>query len=134
MTAMEKTIKKFKRIFNETVEDGPDYNGPLKNMDFFKMQLLHKEGTIHFHNGCNITMYKYNYLNCDSVLMVFAIPLHPNLEDSNADKRHMNDRVMSIMRECENSFITLDYRHLEKVKTDAMMYLVCIKKIESKEK
>jgi len=133
MTTMEKTIKKFKRIFNETIENGPDYNGSLKKMDFFKMTFLHEtEGSIHSHRDGNISMYRYKYLEHDSVLMVFSIPLHPDLKNSNADRRHINDRVMSIMRECENSFITLDYRSLEKV--NAMMYLVCIKKIESKEK
>ena len=42
MTTVEETIKKFKKIFDETIENGPDYKGSLKKMNFFKMQISHK--------------------------------------------------------------------------------------------
>lgn len=127
-------IKKLRNVFEETINDGPDYNGPLKNMNCFRMQLLQRKGTIYEYNNVNISMYRFKYLNYDSILMLFAIPLLADMENPTSDKRHLNDRVMSIMRDCENTFITLDYRHLSRVSEDKMMYLVCIKIIEEDRK
>jgi len=128
---MDTIIDKLKRIFDETIKNGPDYNGSLKNMDCFRIQGLHKKDTIYNHNNVNISMYRFKYLNCNSILMLFSIPLSvDNNDDPNIDKRHLNDRMMSVMRYCENTFITLDYRHLTGDEEDKMMYLICIKIIE----
>lgn len=130
---MKDIISKLKKIFNETIKDGPDYKGTLKNIKFFAMQFLHKKGTIYDYNNFNISMYRYKYLNHDAILMLFSIPLKPDIENKNVDRRHLNDRIMDVMRYCENTFITLEYRHLEKVEEEKMMYFTCIKIIDYKE-
>ena len=77
----------------------------------------------------NFCMFNYYYNQIESVLMIFAIPINPSEE---VEIKQVAERVMKIVRELENCFITLEYLNANEVSEDKFIYIIAVKKIEGK--
>ena len=128
---MGRAGKKLKEIFESTVEDGSNkYEGNIKEINYYNLfckaaaaDQLYK---IQRNNFC---MFNYYYNQVESILMIFAIPINPN-EDVGI--KQVAERVMKIVKELENCFITLEYINANEVVEDKFIYITAVKKIESK--
>src|SRR4030043_43334 len=97
---------RLKEIFELTVESGIPYEGSLDQIDFYNLfcKAAAKE-KLYKLLGNNLCMFNYNYNNRDAVMLVFYIPI--NSEDTGA--KNVAERVMDIVENIEECFITLDY-------------------------
>ena len=121
--------KKLKEVFESTVEDGSNkYEGIVGEINYYnlfcKAAADDKLYKIQQNNFC---MFNYYYNQIESVLMIFAIPINPS-EDVGI--KQVAERVMKIVRELENCFITLDYLNANEVVEDKFIYVIAVKKIE----
>ena len=122
---------KLKEVFESTIEDGSDkYEGDIEEINYYNLfckaaseDLLYK---VQRNNFC---MFNYYYNQIESVLMIFAIPINPSEE---VGIKQVAERVMKIVRELENCFITLEYLNANEVSEDKFIYIIAVKKIEGK--
>ena len=119
--------EKLKEILENTLEGGLSYDGDLFSIDYFDLfckataneQLFKLLGT-------NLVMFRCEYENEDSILMIFSIPI--NSEEHSA--KTVAERVMEVITEVEKTFITLDFVHSEEIKDEKFLYVTIIKKLK----
>jgi hypothetical protein len=119
--------EKLKEILESTLESGLSYDGDLFSIDYFDLfckataneQLYKLLGT-------NLVMFRCEYENEESVLMLFSIPI--NSEEHSA--KTVAERVMEVITEVEKTLITLDFVHSEEIKDEKFLYVTIIKKLK----
>ena len=123
---MDKVKERLKEIFETTVESGLKYEGSHKNPEYYNLfckaaanQQLYKIA------GNNVCMFNCSYNNVDSVMMLFSIPINSN--DSGA--KNIAERVMEVVADIENCFITTDFVKSEEVREDKFVYVTVLKKV-----
>jgi len=124
---MEEHInRRLKEIFESTVESGLTYDGPLNHMDYYSLFCkAASQEKLYKLMGTDICMFNYIHEDKDSVLLVFFIPV--NSEETGA--KNVAEKVMKVVKETEECFITLDYVRSEEVKEDKFIYIIAIKNI-----
>ena len=71
-------------------------------------------------------MFNCKYQDEDAVIMIFSIPI--NSGESGA--KNIAERVMRVITEIEECFITLDFVKSEEVKEDKLIYIIAVKKVK----
>ena len=117
--------------FDEVVENGPKFNGSLKDIDYFSTMTRAAEyNTMYSVKGrTNVHMLNCRHEGKDAVLMIFSIPLSSN--NGNSGGKQVVEKIMDILQNVEECFTTLDYSHSEEVKSDNFAYLTFVKALEN---
>ena len=115
---------RLKEIFESTVESGIKYDGTIENVDYFSMfTKAASQEKLYKLMGNNLCMFNCKYKDKDSVMMIFFVPI--NTDDTGA--KNVAERVMEIVEETENCFVTLDYVNSEEVREDKFIYVKVVK-------
>lgn len=119
--------EKLIEIFETTIESGELYNGPCDSIDYYNLfcKAASKDQLFKLMNN-NLCMFNYKYQTEDAVMMIFSIAI--NSGDSGA--KNIAERVMRVITEIEQCFITLDYVKSEEVKEDKFIYITGVKKVK----
>ena len=120
---------KLKTVFNDTIENGSKYDENLKDIDFYNLfcKAASKDNLYKIY-GNNFCMFNCYYKEIESILMIFAVPI--NIEEDYGTKQ-VAERVMKIVKDLEDCFITLEYLKAKEVDEDKVMYIICVKQIDS---
>ena len=124
---------RLRQIFESTIDAGLIHNSSIEELDFYSL-LCKSTANNQLYKifSCNVSMFKYNYENEDSILIIFSIPSTLNSEN-NHDNKHISERIMDILRIVEDCFITVDYMDLINIKEDKFTYMVVVKKLKEEE-
>ena len=116
---------KLKEYFDQTIENGLKYEGPLKNIDFYSLfcQAASKN-SLYKLMGNNLCMFNTVYNSKEAVLVIFSIPLNTTEETGS---KGMAERTMEVVDNMERCFINLDKVMSQEVKEDKFMYLLFVK-------
>lgn len=114
-------------IFESTIESGQIYDGPYDSPEYYNLfcKAAGKDQLFKLMNN-NLCMFNCKYKDEDSVMMIFSIPI--NSGDTGA--KNIAERVMRVITEIEECFITLDFVKSEEVKEDKFIYVIAIKKVK----
>lgn len=118
--------EKLREIFDTTIELGIKYDGSHKSIDYYNLfvQAASKD-QMHKLMGNNMCMVNYSFNGDDAIMMLFSIPINPN----ETGAKSIADRVMEVIANIEDCFITTDYTKSEEVKEDKVVYVTTIKKL-----
>lgn len=121
----EKVQKKLQQLFDSTLEKDLKFEGDLSDMNYYNL-ICKASANDSLHNimSNNLCMFKCKYKDHDSVMMIFSVPVNPE-----NNTRHISERVMDVIREVEECFITLDYVNSKEVKEDKFVYITVVKKV-----
>jgi len=134
----EEQIKKLsqkeilEKNFNDCIDKDVWFDKDLDDVENIRLLSLNFKNTFKLVNS-NAFMFKYNYENCDSILMIFAVPFSLRTDNKSGHVKHISERIMEIVGLLENSFIELDHMFCREVKEDKSFYLVAIKKIKEED-
>lgn len=114
-------------IFESTIESGELYDGPCDNPEYYNLfcKAAARDQLFKLMNN-NLCMFNCKYQDEDAVIMIFSIPI--NSGESGA--KNIAERVMRVITEIEECFITLDFVKSEEVKEDKFIYIIAIKKVK----
>jgi len=125
---MNHVIDRLKEVFETTVESGIKYEGSLENPDYYGLfcKAASKE-QLYKLMGNNLCMFNCEVDGDDAVMMLFSIPINTS-EESGA--KNVAERVMEVVQNIEECFVTLDELDSEQVQEDKFVYVTAIKKLE----
>jgi len=123
----EKRIqKKLRYIYDTTLDRGPKFDGSLNEINYYNLVCKAASQDLLFNiSSNNVCMFNYVYENNDSILMLFSVPI----TSSNEKDKHISERIMDIIKQTEECFITLDYVNSKEVKDDKFIYITMVKNI-----
>jgi hypothetical protein len=121
--------ERLKEIFETIIDSNLRYEGSIKNIDFYGT-FCKAAAKDHLYkvNSNNICMFNLTYEGDESVLFIFALPITPNEDSQN--QKSVSERVMEIVSDLEETFITIDYLKTYEVKEEKFVYMVCIKRVK----
>lgn len=119
--------EKLKEVFDNTIESGIKYDGSIDKPEYYNL-FCKAAANDQLYNlmGNHLCMFICEYNKKDSIMMLFSIPINTS-EESGA--KNVAERVMEIVEETEECFITLDHVRSEEVKEDKFVYVTAIKKL-----
>lgn len=121
---------KLKEVFENTIESGIKYDGSTDSPEYYNLFCKAAANDQLFNlMGNNLCMFNCEHDGRDAVMMMFSIPINSS-EDSGA--KNVAERVMEIVEEAEECFITLDHLRSEEIKEDRFVYVTAIKKLGGK--
>jgi hypothetical protein len=126
MTDTSYVNEKLKEIFEDTVETGLIYEGDLDQIDFYSLfckTAANKK--LYKLMGNNLCMLKCKYKDQDAVLIISFIPI--NSDDTGA--KSIAERVIEVVSNLENCFVTLDSLRSEEIKEDKFIYVTAVKTV-----
>ena len=119
--------QRLKDIFETTIESGIKYEGSIENPDYYGLFCkAAANDQLYKLMGNNLCMFNCEVDNKDSVMMLFSIPINTS-EESGA--KNVAERVMEVVQNIEECFITLDDVKSEVVPEDKFVYVTAIKKV-----
>ena len=111
--------------YESTIESGVKFEGNLDEIDYFKtFSKADAKNQMFKMHGCNCVMLNYKD---DSVLIIFAVPIRSAVEGD--ENKHISERLMEIVKNIEDVFISVESMTANEVKEDKVIYLVVIKKV-----
>ena len=117
--------ERLKEIFENTIESGIKYDGSVDKPEYYNLFCKAAANEqLFFLMGNNICMFNCEYEGKESVMMMFSIPIN-SPEETGA--KNVAERVMEIVEEVEECFITLDDVRSEEVKEDKFVYVTILK-------
>ena len=123
--AKEYVQEKLREVFENTVESGIKYDGSTDTPEYYNLFCkAAANDQLYFLMGNNLCMFNCDYEGKESVMMMFSIPIN-SPEETGA--KNVAERVMEIVEEAEECFITLDDVRSEEVKEDKFVYVTAIK-------
>lgn len=125
---MSHVKQRLTEIFESTIESGETFDGDCRSPEYYNLfcKAAARDQLFKLMNN-NLCMFNCKYQDEDSVMMLFSIPI--NSEDSGA--KNIAERVMRVITEVEECFITLDFTKSEEVKEDKFIYIIAVKKVKS---
>jgi hypothetical protein len=115
-------------ICNDAIKSGVYFDEDLDNIDYYAAVCrAAKSDSLFKFFGCNMAVFRYNFKEYESIMLLFAIPTAANV-DSKEDGRHISQKVMDIIKILEEIFVVIDYMNLNTVKEDKFCYLTIVKK------
>jgi len=110
--------------YESTIKSGVKFEGTLDEIDYFKTfsKADAKKQMFKMH-GCNVCMLNYGD---DSVLIIFAIPIRSSTEGD--ENKHVSERMMDVVKNIEDVFISIESMSANEVKEDKVIYLTVIKR------
>jgi hypothetical protein len=111
--------------YESTIKSGVKFEGNLDEIDYFKTfsKADAKKQMFKMH-GCNVCMLNYEG---DSVLIIFGIPIRSAVEGD--ENKHVSERMMDVVKNIEDVFISVESMSANEVKEDKVIYLTVIKKV-----
>lgn len=123
---MSNAKERLKEIFENTVESGLKYEGSYISPEYYNLFCkAAANNQLYKVMGNNLCMFNCSFDEKDAVMILFSIPINSN--DSGA--KNIAERVMEVVYESEECFITTDYIKSEEVKEDKFVYITIIKKV-----
>jgi len=128
MTDRSYIKERLKEVLDNTIENGISYDGDLFSIDNYFNLFVKASAKDQLYKlmGNNLVMFKCEFENEDSVLIIFSIPI--NSEEHSA--KTIAERVMEVITEVEKTFVTLDFVHSEELKDEKFVYVTMIKKLK----
>jgi len=121
---------KLKEVFENTIESGIKYDGSTDSPEYYNLFCKAAANDQLFNlMGNNLCMFNCEHDGHDAVMMMFSIPINSS-EESGA--KNVAERVMEIVEQTEECFITLDHLRSEEIKEDRFVYVTAIKKLGGK--
>jgi len=119
--------ERLKEIFENTIESGIKYDGSVDKPEYYNLfckaaahdQLYHLMGN-------NICMFNCQKEGTDVVMMLFSIPINSSEE---AGAKNVAERVMEVVENSEDCFVTLDDIKTEPVQEDKFVYVTVVKSV-----
>jgi hypothetical protein len=119
--------ERLKEIFENTLESGVKYEGSIDKPEYYNLFCKAASNDQLFQlMGNNLCMFNCQVKNKDSVMMLFSIPINTS-EDAGA--KNVAERVMEIVENIEECFITIDDIKTEPVQEDKFVYITAVKNI-----
>jgi phosphodiesterase/alkaline phosphatase D-like protein len=98
-------VERLKEIFETTIDNGLKYEGNHVTPEYYNLFCqAASSDALYKVLGNNICMFNYTFENEDAIMMLFSIPI--NSDDVGA--KSIAERVMKVITEVENCFITTD--------------------------
>jgi predicted house-cleaning noncanonical NTP pyrophosphatase (MazG superfamily) len=126
----EKIKTKLKEMFAETYNDKEwRYEGKVEEADCYSLLCkgLSDDKKMVKLLGCNVCMFKCEYQECESILILFSLCPNSNLPEFSV--KNVSDKVMDIVKNLERTFVTIDYLTSKEVKEDKFVYVLAVKKL-----
>ena len=122
----EHVQEKLREIYDNTIENGYIYEGDVRRPDFYTLSCkAAAENNFYTLMGSNVCMFNCKLDKDDAMMTIFSIPV--NSDDTGA--KTIAERVMEIVREVEEFFITIDYLKSIEIREDKFVYVTAIKKL-----
>jgi len=119
--------QRLKDIFENTIESGIKYEGPIENPDYYGLFCKAAANDQLFKlMGNNLCMFNCEVNNTEAIMIIFSIPINTS-EESGA--KNVAERVMEVVENMEICFVTLDELNSEVVQEDKFVYVTAIKKV-----
>lgn len=119
--------ERLKEIFETTIEIGIKYEGSVEKPEYYNLFCKAAANDQLFQlMGNNLCMFNCESNNKDAVMMLFSIPINTS-EDAGA--KNVAERVMEIVENIEDCFITIDDIKTEPVQEDKFVYITAVKNI-----
>lgn len=112
-------------------------NPDITESDFFTINYKKlidtskQSGTNYVFKSVPVYMLKVKYDECDSILMLFTIPMDD--EGRVGGSKSLVEKIMEIIENAESTFVKIDFVQSTPVKEDSISYLLLIKKLEDLE-
>jgi hypothetical protein len=121
---------RLREFYLSTIESGSYTEGDIENLDYINLMCKsYAENKMYTMFSCSLFMFKYKYLDEDSILIIFSVPSPSNIEASD-DGKHISQKIMEIVKVVEDCFVSVDYMHLKEVKEEKFSYFTVVKKIK----
>ena len=119
--------ERLKEIFENTIESGIKYTGSIDKLEYYNLFCKAAANDQLFQlMGNNLCMFNCQHENKDAVMMLFSIPINSSEE---AGAKNVAERVMEVVENSEDCFVTLDELRTEPIKEDKFIYITIIKMI-----
>jgi len=119
--------EKLKEIFENTVESGVKYDGSVDKPEYYNLFCKAAANDQLFKlMGNNLCMFNSQKDGKEVVMMLFSIPINSSEE---AGAKNVAERVMEVVENAEECFITLDGVRTEPVQEDKFVYVTVLKSV-----
>ena len=119
--------ERLKEIFETTIESGIKYDGPIDKPEYYSLFCkAAASDQLYQLMGNNLCMFNCQKDGKDMVMILFSIPINSSEE---AGAKNVAERVMEVVKNAEECFITLDDIKTEPVQEDKFVYVTVIKSI-----
>ena len=116
---------RLKEIFDNTIESGIKYDGSVDKPEYYNLFCKAAANEQLFQlMGNNLCMFNCQKEGKDVVMMLFSIPINSSEE---AGAKNVAERVMEVVENSEECFITLDNVKTEPVQEDKFVYVTIVK-------
>lgn len=119
--------ERLKEVFENTIESGIKYTGSIEKPDYYTLFCkAAANDQLYQLMGNNLCMFNCQKENKDAIMILFSIPINTS-EDAGA--KNVAERVMEVVENLEECFITLDEVKTEPIQEDKFVYITIIKTI-----
>lgn len=127
---MSKTQQRLTELFEQTEGEGEKYDGIFTDLNYFNLvSRAAANNALYEIDNNNVCMYKCKYEDYDSIMMIFSIPMNKDIKGG----AHITERIMDVIKNVEDCFVTTSYMNSLEVKDDKFVYVTIIKKIGENE-
>jgi len=117
--------ERLKEVFENTIESGIKYTGSIEKPDYYTLFCkAAANDQLYQLMGNNLCMFNCQKENKDAIMILFSIPINTS-EDAGA--KNVAERVMEVVENLEECFITLDEVKTEPIQEDKFVYITTIK-------
>jgi len=117
--------ERLKEVFENTIESGIKYTGSIEKPDYYTLFCkAAANDQLYQLMGNNLCMFNCQKENKDAIMILFSIPINTS-EDAGA--KNVAERVMEVVENLEECFITLDEVKTEPIQEDKFVYITIIK-------
>lgn len=119
--------ERLKEIFENTIESGIKYDGSVDKPEYYNLFCkAAANDQLYKLMGNNLCMFNCQIDGNETVMMLFSIPINSSEE---AGAKNVAERVMEVVENIENCFITIDDIKTEPVQEDKFIYVTAFKSI-----
>lgn len=116
---------RLKEIYENTIESGIKFNGSIEKPEYYSLFCTAASNDqLYKLMGNNLCMFNAQIDDVDTVIMIFSIPINSSEE---AGAKNVAERVMEVVANIEQCFITIDDIRTETVPEDKFIYITAMK-------
>ena len=125
----KKTREKLISLYEKTINGDIIFDGDVSDINYYNMFIkAASNNKLETWGSNNVCAFKCKYLNYDSVIILISIPINSSKETSTS--KNIAERIMGIIQDAEEAFITIDYNTSIEVKRDKVVYITLVKIIK----